>query len=567
MKILKKKIIAIPLLLVLVLGLYFGHRFLTAKNNATRYLTTAVEKGTITVSVSGSGQVAALDQADIKPKVSGDVTYIGVENGQAVKKGTLLVQLDKTDAEKVVENAQINLQQEQLTLDKMMGTTTDEGVIRGEKEKATNDLNSAYDNAFNNVTNAFLNLPNIMTGLYNIIFSYDFSPNQWDVGYYSDAVKAYDENIPQYKADVIDKYQTANTAYNKNFQDYKATNRSSPTAIIDSLIEETYETTKDISDAINSLNNFIQLYQKDATEHNLKIQSLSNTHLSSLNTYTGQTNNYISSLLSSKNTIQTDKETVINSDFDVQNQKIKVAQTQDALADAENTLADYSIYSPFGGVIANVNVKKGDTVSSGTVLVSIITKQQIAEISLNEVDAAKVKVDQKATLTFDALSDVTLTGKVSDVDTLGQVSQGVVSYGVQITLDTQDERVKPGMSVTADIITDAKQDVLVLPNGSIKSQGNSQYVELIENPSDTLKQQLLSSVSGIVLQQSPKQQAVETGLSNDTYTEIVSGLNEGDIVVSSTITSSQNSTTQTNSRTTQGFQIPGVNSSLRRLGD
>lgn len=176
-------------------------------------------------------------------------------------------------------------------------------------------------------------------------------------------------------------------------------------------------------------------------------------------------------------------------------------------------------------------------------MATIITKQKIAKISLNEIDAAKVKIGQKTTLTFDALPEVTITGKIIDVDTVGTVSQGVVSYGVKIVLDSDDERIKPGMSVTADIITDAKPDILVLPNSAIKSQAGTYYVELMQ-------------ASGEI-----RQQSIEIGISNDTSTEIVSGLQEGDMVVSSIISSGQTQTNQT--QRTQQFQIPGIDTQMR----
>jgi HlyD family secretion protein len=245
----------------------------------------------------------------------------------------------------------------------------------------------------------------------------------------------------------------------------------------------------------------------------------------------------------------------------IQTAQNNLTRMKNALSDAEENLADCSISAPFDGVISDVKVKKGDTVSSGTVLATLITKQKIAEITLNEIDAAKVKLGQKATLTFDALPDLTLTGKVTEIDTVGTVSQGVTSYGVKIALDTDDERIKPGMSVTAEIVVEAKPDVLTLPNSAIKTQGNSNYVELIE-ASDTTKNKLKIG-SSIVLPKNVqiKNQTVEIGISNDTMTEIVSGLKEGDIVISSKISS------QTQTQSTQNqfrLQIPGMTSPQRR---
>jgi len=542
---------------IISLGTYFIHQNLAKDDGQVKYLTEAVQKGTIVISVSGSGQVASLDQVDVKSKVAGDIIYVGADKGEEIKKGALLVRLDTSDAQEAIEEAEESFRQAQLSLDKMEGMATDEGTIRGTKEKAVDNLNKAYTDGFTTVANAFLDFPTVMSGLQDILLGYNLSNNQWNIDYYTSSARAYDEKVFQYRDDAYEKYQIVREKYDQNFQDYKSTGRFPDNAIIESLIGETYETTKDMSEAIKSVINLIQFYQDKLIERNLRVQSLSDTHLASLSGYTSKTNSYLSSFYSSMNSIQTYREAVINANFDIEDQKTKVAKAEKALADAKEKLADYSIYSPFYGVVASVNTEKGDSISASTVLFSLITQQKIAEISLNEVDAADVKVGQKVTLTFDALPDLTVAGKVFDVDALGQVSQGVVSYGVKISFDAQKENIKPGMSVTADIITDSKQDVLLVSNGAIKSQGASSYIELVEI-SDDMKEKLLANVSGMVLPSSPKAQVVEIGLSNDLYTEIVNGLNEGDIIVTSTINPSTNQTTQTGN--SQSFQIPGISS-------
>ena len=97
---------------------------------------------------------------------------------------------------------------------------------------------------------------------------------------------------------------------------------------------------------------------------------------------------------------------------------------------------------------------------------------------MNEVDVAKIKVGQKTTLTFDAIDGLSIAGEVIDIDAVGTVTQGVVNYNVKIGFDTQDERIKPGMSVSATIIIEVKQDVLLIPNSAIKSAGEAYYVEM-----------------------------------------------------------------------------------------
>ncbi len=104
-KILQHKIIAGIILLLIIVGGYFGYKSLFGNKNTVRYVTAAVEKGTLIVSVSGSGQVSASDQVDIKAKTSGDVVYLGIQNGQEVKAGALLAQVDTTSTQRAVQDA------------------------------------------------------------------------------------------------------------------------------------------------------------------------------------------------------------------------------------------------------------------------------------------------------------------------------------------------------------------------------------------------------------------------------------------------------------------------------
>ncbi len=184
-------------------------------------------------------------------------------------------------------------------------------------------------------------------------------------------------------------------------------------------------------------------------------------------------------------------------------------------------------------MIAELNVKKGDSISSGAAIATLITKQQIAEIALNEVDAARVKIGQKATLTFDAVDNLSITGEVAEIDTLGTVSQGVVSYNVKIAFDVQDERIKPSMSVSVDIITESKRDVLLVPTSAVKSSASGSYVETLVN-------------------NQPQRKTVTTGSSNDTMIEIIDGLQENERIITQTISASSSSTQSNSNQNVMG---------------
>lgn len=196
-------------------------------------------------------------------------------------------------------------------------------------------------------------------------------------------------------------------------------------------------------------------------------------------------------------------------------QAIALAQSQNDLDKAKQKLQDYYIKAPFDGVVTGLSVEAGDSVSRSTVLASVITHDMRAAVSLNEVDAAKVKEGDSVTLTFDALPDLELSGKVSRIDTIGTVTQNVVSYDAEIVFDEQRPALKPGMSVSADIAVMEKRGVLLVPNAALSVSNGKTAVRTTE---------------GL--------RTIVTGVTDDADTEVVSGLSEGERVLIETAVSS-----------------------------
>ncbi|MFA7208827.1 MAG: efflux RND transporter periplasmic adaptor subunit [Parcubacteria group bacterium] len=219
-------------------------------------------------------------------------------------------------------------------------------------------------------------------------------------------------------------------------------------------------------------------------------------------------------------------------------QRVSLEQSRNSLADAQEKLNDYYIRAPFDGIVTGLSVEAGDSVSRSDVLASVITRDVQANVSINEIDAAQVKVGNKVIVKISALSDATIAGKVTKIDTIGQISQNVVSYDAVISLDNQNELLKPGMSVSASVIIGVKQDVITVPNSAIKTQNGSSYVEVLN--------------SGTTPQQVP----VETGLANNSDTEIISGLAEGDKVVTQTVNPSATGTAATGG--SSSVRLPGL---------
>jgi HlyD family secretion protein len=541
----RKKTAAI--LILLVIGGYYGYKKFFTTTNGVRYVTGVVTKGTIIASVSATGQTSASNQLDIKPKVSGSITKIPSANGQEVKAGTIIAKIDASDAEKAVRDASTNLKSAQLALEKLTQPADQLSITQSEnalaqaidaKKGAEEDLKKAGNEGYNNVASTFIDLSSTITGLRDILYT-------------QHGLDSYTSSVSESNA-LNDSYSIADSAYQKNLMDYKSATLYTDNTQVSNLIDETYATAKTIATVVKNVNSAIQ---SKITSANQARDSKTDANIATLSSYTDKLNSDLQSLINSKNSLRSDADTIASSirtiaektqslaklksgadPLDVQSQKLSVQQRANALTDAQEKLADYTIRAPFDCVIASIPVKVGDSVSSGTTIATVITKQRIAEITLNEVDVAKAKVGQQVTLTFDAIDGLNIAGSVSEIDSVGTISQGVVTYAVKIAFDAQDERVKPGMSVSAAIITDVKQDALLIPSSAVKSKGATKTVELYNNGT-------------------PSAVTVETGISNDTRTEILSGLNEGDTVVVQTINSAA-----TTAATSQqgGLRIPGI---------
>lgn len=556
------------IIILLVSSGYFAYQKIV-KAESIQYLSQDVFNGTLITSVSGVGQVSASSQVELKPKVAGDVIAVKTKLGQVVKKGDVLVQLDSRDGLRAVKNAQTSLETARLSLAKIKSPADPLSLFQSEnsllsaqqaKIDAEDKLKKSYEDGFNTVSNVFLDLPTIMADLDNLLYNNDFEKYQTNMDWYSNQGYAYAKEsfdsgrITLYKQDVINYYQKARASYDHNFDKYKIVNRASSEEEIGAIILETYETSKIISDTIKSAKNFIDLIddlmQKSSKNSNVPAKMISHKNL--LSTYTGQINSHLSSLLATKNNIDNYKNSIVNATnsikerelslekikagsdvLDIRLAEISVQQKLDALYEAQTAWSDYSIKAPFDGIVAAINVKVGDSVSSGNSLVTIVTDQSMATIVFNEIDVAKVKVSQKASLTFDAVSELTITGEVVEVDSLGTTNSGVVSYSVKIIFDIQDDRIKSGMTASADIILNSKVDVLLVPSGSIKIHGDQHYVE-------------------VLVGNQPEKKNVTIGLSNDTMTEITSGLSEGEQIITQTILSGSKPVTTSNPATTGG---------------
>ncbi len=588
--------------LFVLLLCFAGYRlfFSSSARTETHYVLGRAVRSTLISSVTGSGQVSASNQFDLKAKVSGDVIYVGARSGMEVKAGTLIAELNARDAQKAVRDAEANELSAELALQKLQKPADTLSLLQSEntllkakesKQNAKDALLKAYDDAFTSVSNTFLDLPTYMTGLQDLLYKstreLGGTNGIWNIDFYANAVSDFSVHAQEFKALVNERYTRARTAYEKNVLDYKEATRLGSTEATEALLTETYKTSREVAEVIKSANNLIQLYKDELSTHNLTPATLSDTHLALLNGYTGGINGHLTSLLAIQNTIQTSKDSLTNADrsiaeseaslaklrsgadnLDLQSATLTVKERANALADAKENLGLYFLRAPFDATVGKIGVKKGDPVAPGGVLATLLTKEKFAELSLNEVDVSKIHLGDKVTLTFDAIEGLTLSGKVSEIEAIGTVSQGVVTYAVKISFDTDDARIKSGMSVSASIITGVKPDVLSVPSGAVKSRGGSLYVEVFPSFSESvLSASPEAFTTGAVSNTLPMQKEVAVGMSNDTATEIVSGLSEHEAIIFRTISATKGTTTQAPSllNAVRGNSGGGGNAGFRAL--
>ena len=230
-------------------------------------------------------------------------------------------------------------------------------------------------------------------------------------------------------------------------------------------------------------------------------------------------------------------------------QEIAVNDAANRLADAKENLQKYLIRAPFDGVVTGLSVSAGDSVSRDDVLATIISKKLYVKVLLNEVDAASVSVGQRAELSFGAVNASGIAGTVSKIDTIGTVNSGVVSYNAEIGFDDVPKNLKPGMSTDVEIVLSEAKNVLYVPTPALRSDGNAKYVLIL----DASKKQEDATLTEDMF----KKVAVTVGSSDAVSTEIESGLNEGDVVMTTKSSSSTSSSTNSSSsRRTGGGMFP-----------
>lgn len=189
------------------------------------------------------------------------------------------------------------------------------------------------------------------------------------------------------------------------------------------------------------------------------------------------------------------------------------------LDDRRDALLKTIIIAPFDGTVVSVGVKKNDILSamdysSKTAVQLVDTKDVRFEGKVDEIDILQVQKGQKADITIDAVPDRTFAGTVDFISPYGAAgTSNVIKFDITILLDPSDIELKGGLTATADINVYTAENVLLVPLSAVNFIGERTMVNVITGPEEQIEER------DIVL-----------GRQNFQYAEILSGLEEGDVV-------------------------------------
>jgi len=587
------RLFAIVLVALVAGGAVFVSRA-NAPAAKTEIRTQAVTKGSVIQSVAVSGSVAAMNQTKMSFKTSGKIAALYVSVGQQVTAGQPLAKLDTTDLEAALAQAQANLLSAQNNYNRTASTTGDaQKALNQARQQAAQDLATAQaalnkltanyssakssfssftDNATGGISSFQDSLGTIQSQIDALIAEMSKIVGGGDTGDLRNALNAVSgANSPGLQnaransvtllSPALADYQSARSALLSAVADFDsataAGNDTTSIATSFQLAQTNYSiATSRLSTALDTTSAVLGTVQTAVTtaQSSLNTQSTKALHdpfdqwradLATLYTLVGaqqqnvstvklkisQATTYVNTMMdaiggsianATQNVTTTAQrgqqsidaaQTSLNSKpYDLTNSQASVDNAATAVQTAQTNIDNAVVTAPTSGVVASVASQVGET-AANPFMVLANTTTLVLHGTLGESDVAKVKLGLVANITVDAVSTGSrMTGRVTSLDPVATIQSGVPVYGVDVTIDIANPAVKAGMTGTATVIIASKQGVLTVPNLAIRTTAGRRYLQILKDG-----------------------EAVDTdvvfGIANDTTTEVVSGVAEGDLVV------------------------------------
>ena len=486
----------VPAACVVVLGGWFILRPGKAQdvNVDVNYVQITPEKRDLSNSLSGTGTLNPANTYNVKSLVAGKVLTSTIEEGDIVEEDTVLYTIDSSDATTKAEQASITLQQAQRSYDK----TVDRQYVRAEVAGVVSTLKVAKG---------------------------DEVTSGQEVAVIRDSSKMVLQlEFPAADAATFSVGQSAEVTLDGTFETLSGTitavtgtdalstgNLLTRTVTIAVRNAGGLTTAQAATASVNGVNCIAAKcfeYQAERT-----LTTLAAGTVTAINVPEGGAVNKDDIVLQISGeelteTIQSAAETLRSAELNMDN-----------LQEAMN---NYTVTSPISGTIIEKNAKAGDALTTGSDLCTIYDLSYL-EMTLNvdELQVSNVSVGQSVQVTADAVPDKTYTGTVTRVSMKGSSNGGTTTYPVTVRIN-ETEGLRPGMNANAEIVVAEAVNALAVPNAAVQRGG---YVLVTQDsPSAANAEQGMDAPDGFVYV------SVKTGVSDDNYTQIVSGIQEGDTV-------------------------------------
>ena len=486
----------VPVLCVAVAGGVFLLRPQQAKPASVdaSYTEAAPERRDVTNTLSGTGTLNPANTYTVKSLVDGKVLTGTIEEGDIVEESNVLYTIDSSDASTNFEKAEIAMQQAQRSYDKVVDRqyvrAEVAGVVSSLKVTKGDEVTSGQEVAVIRDSSRML-----LTLEFPAADAANFSVGQ-------SAAVTLDGTFEQLDGTVTSVSGT---------DALSAGNLLTRTVTITVKNAGGLTTAQAATASINGVSSIGSATFAYQAERTLTAQA-SGT-VTSINVQEGSEvakDDIILGLSGDDLTesIQSASESLRSAEISMQN-----------LQDAMN---NYTITAPISGTIIEKDAKVGDAVKAGDTL-CIVYDLSYLEMSINvdELQISSISVGQQVQITADAVPDKTYVGTVTRVSMKGASNGGTTTYPVTIRIDDTDG-LRPGMNANAEIVVAEAKNALVVPNAAVVR--GSYVLVTKDSPSAANADTTMEAPEGFVYV------PVKTGVSDDDYTQIVSGIQEGDTI-------------------------------------
>jgi HlyD family secretion protein len=484
----------IPVALILVAGGYFiiNRTQSKALKAAANVQAVKLERGAISAVVDATGSVRANQSAQIPWQTSGKVNEVKVKLGDQVKANDVLAMLEPASMSASIIQAQADLASAQQALDDLMNSTTQQAQALQDMQ----DAQTALDNYnYNFPTTRSKAYTDLISATCNLTTTINHRNNLNSLRATQAEIDAADLIYRQMKQKVDTLQQNFDALPSLPADDH--TRRKSA--------HDLSEAQQKLDAAFTVLNWYMSKPDaNDIADANAEIEIARSNVAQSQDDWNkvkdGPDAAQLGTLKARLTDAQRKYERVKNgpSVTDIQSAKTRIVADQ-------ATISVGQLAAPFDGTITEVDVMVGDLVRPGELGYQIddVTNQYV-DLQVSEVDINKVELGQSATLTFDGVTGKQYNGKVDRIGRIGKVNAGAVDYVVSVKLTDADSKVRSGMTASASIVVGEKKDALLVPSIAIQTVNNQTVIDVRRGGQVT-------------------QVVVETGLSSDTQTEILSG--------------------------------------------